>query len=240
MKHEELEQLLWEEAEGVLTAAGRERLARLMDRAVEGAQRRAEIAAASEALSRLPRVEPPAEMYESIQTAVCARERERERVRDGRRRSPATTALERTWTSIVGAWSVRYTYGLAGVLVGLMVAVVLVPSRSARERSDDAYYLGALTGKAMPASPLTFADGLLELRREGDTILATLAGAGETGALEISFEQPGRRLSLTHRDAEPVEVRFDATSGLPVGVRLASPRGTVFQREFQLNEIPAR
>lgn len=258
---DELEKLIWEEADEALSPAGRDRLAHLLATAPDAAVRRSEIARIRRQLSELPDVPPPAEMYESVRTALDAvrQERRREAPRRGTARSGLSNWLR---GASRGSWRLRYAYALLGAVIASLAVAWLSQPHEERDKLKEEYFYGSLSEARESWPGCVLGDGLLSLERQGHSLIA-VAQSADGVVLEVTLEQAGRgmrllelnetassvanlsitggrRLSFTHRGTGRVELRLSLASDLPVAVRISSAGRVLVDRSLDLNEIPAR
>jgi len=256
MRTDELERLLWLDAEGELAAEERARLAALLAAHPAGERRRRDVAAFAELLAGVEDVPPPSGLAARIERAIAARPRPRPR-------APWRGSLVRL---LVRPHRAPLAWAAAGVLVAA-AAVLLLATDPRRSPHGDGRFVGALG--AAPGEPaagaeealpdglgsiaLTGGQGALVCRLRVDraipgglTVVASGAGVtmralgGEGAATRVLPAAPDRAgCAVEGPGLVELEVRAPAGADAVV-VRVAAAGATVFVRRVDLGGAAPR
>jgi hypothetical protein len=234
MKQDELERLLWEQAEGSIAADERARLDALLAADPGAEQRRHGVMAVAEMLGSVAEVAPPPGLQGRITAAVAARQRSHPRA---------------SWSALVTdvlapQWRVRIAWAVVGLVVGMTATALMVADFGHATREDISRYYGAM---ARPGA----ADGTVTPLPGGlGTISAGLAGGALALDLDVSREVGGGvRIEVAGGDlavesfsgtsASRVEVAPEAVAAtleepghLSVGIRVPQAAGAITVRIF--------
>jgi len=257
MRPDEVERLLWEQADGTISAADRERLEAAIGADPAGESGRRRVAALAGLLSSVEPVEVPVGLVQRIDRAVAALPL------PGTRVSP--------WRSWIGEllqprWRVRIAWTAAGLAVGIAAAVLLVSSLRSGPGEDVTRYYGAMTHRSPLGDhgglvlPLDRGSGRLTLRRDGSALLldldVTLSEAGpvvleiEGGGLalegvlaggpsSVEVSHDAGRIALAVEPVSRNELRLTVAAETAVlTVRVSAGERTVLEREVRVAEVP--
>jgi hypothetical protein len=219
MKPDELDRLLWDDADGALDVAERERLEAALAAEPAGKRRRREVAECASLLAAVEAVPPPPDLRARIDRAIAARPSHRPR--------PAWRGV---WDGVLAPRH-RMHLAWAAVLVGAIAAVLLLADGARLHDAGDSRFAGALLPEVVPfagpetvdladalgALTLSMRDGslLCQLRldrpADGGVRLTVTGGGVMPGAVETAG------VSVT-----PIEPAPDTVGVVAVGVGSAS------------------
>jgi hypothetical protein len=170
MKSDDLERLLWEQAEGTLAAEDRSRLEAELT-ANPGAERqRRGVKAVAELLTSVGEVAPPPSLQARIESALAGRARPRPRL---------------SWAAMVSEvmapqWRVRIAWAVVGLVVGMTATALMVADFGRTSRDDISRFYGTM------ATLETSGAASLEVALPDS--LGTLTLAGREGKLVVDLE----------------------------------------------------
>jgi hypothetical protein len=215
MRPDELERLLWDDAEGALDAAGRERLQQALDAVPEGELRRQQVADFAALLGAVNAVAPPPELRARIDRALAARPQPRPRP---------------TWRDALAAALAPRRRALlaAAATVAVAVAAVLLLADAGRlPGAGDSRYAGALVpATAAPAEPETavLPGGLGALAlsvRDGALVCQLRLDRAAAGGVRLIVTGEGVTATALATDgvsAAPIPAGHDAVGAAVTGV----------------------
>ena len=231
MKPDELDRLLWDDVEGALDAAGRERLKAALAAEPAGERLRREVAECASLLAAVEAVPPPPDLHARIDRAIAAHPSHRPR--------PA-------WRSVwAGVLAPRHRMHLAwaAVLVGAIAAALFVADGGRSQGAGNSRFAGALVpGLAPFAGPETadLADGLGALTlsvRDGSLLCQLRLDRPVDGGVRLTVTGGG----VTPGAVETIGVTVTAIEPVPdtvgveaVGVGSASLAVRVARKPLEL------
>ena len=231
MSPDELERLLWEQAEGVIGAADRERLAAAVAADAEAERRRREVVACAELLAAVPPAPAPPALRASIAAALAALPQPRPR------------AAWRGRVAALFAPPPRLAWAAAGALLAAAAALLLLADRGRVGEERLVGAIGTGPGEARGAATVALPDGLgsLSWLARGRELLCQLAidravPGGVTldvtgaGVAVAGFEADGVAASQVATAPGAVGVAVDGTGAVSVSVRVAPEASEVTVR----------
>lgn len=198
MKPDELDRLLWDDVDGELDVAERERLEMALAAEPAGKRRRREVAECASLLAAVKAVPPPPGLRARIDRAIAARPSHRPR-----------SAWRGVWDGVLAPRH-RMHLAWAAVLVGAIAAVLFLADGGRSQGAGNSRFAGALVpGLAPFAGPETadLADGLGAL---------TLSVRDGSLLCQLRLDRPvdgGVRLTVTGSGVTPGEIE---TAGVTV------------------------
>jgi hypothetical protein len=254
MKPDTLERLLWEQAEGTISAEDRSRLdAELASDPTAERQRRG-VKAVAELLTSVGEVTPPPSLHARIETALAARPRPRPRF--------SFTAMINE--VLVPQWRVRIAWAVVGLVVGMTATALIVADFGHTSREDISRFYGSMAtldtaGAAALEVALPDALGTLTLsardamltvdlevaRPVAGGVAVEVAGAG---LAVVSFRAGTAAGGRVDASAEAVVATADGAGhlttkiGLPtrtgvLSVRVAVAGKTVVERGLDVSKV---
>ena len=229
MRPDELDRLLWEQSEGAISAADRERLAVALAADPEADRQRRGVEACVELLAAVPEVPVPPALRPGIDRALAGREHPRVRVAQ-------PSILERL---LAPPQRPRLAWAAAGILFAVATTALLVTNSGPVAGGGDERFYGALVaGPVAPsgAETVLLPEGLGSLTlsgRDGALLCQLrLARAVEGGvSLDVTgsgvtvhgFESDGVAASQIASAANAVGVAIRGTGSATLVVRIAAP-----------------
>jgi hypothetical protein len=228
MRADEVERLLWEQAEGAISAADRERLAVALAADPRAARQRRDITACAELLAAVTDVPAPPALQASIERAIAARPYPR----------PRAAWREALAGLMVPQRRARLAWATAGVLLAVVTTALLVTDLGrAPGRGDERFYGALVPGRSTLSGAETalLPDGLGSLTlsaRDGSLLcqlrLDRIVEGGVTldvtgsGVTVGGFEADGVAASQIAAAPDAVGVASEGVGSVSLAVRAAA------------------